>query len=354
MTLFSGKPGATAPAFLELPPPVLANRSRLQYFCEDGLANAVNVALMMGQPLLVTGPTGSGKTHLAHAIAAEFDLPLVTVSVRSETRAEDLFYRYDQVARFGDRQNDVRRPEAHYLRFTGLGLALLRAGGAEAPLQRVPSKREGPQEIDGPQVFGDIAPDSVFDPTGPANSVVLIDELDKAPRDTPNDMLAWIEDGAFDIDEVGLRVEVPPGTSDAPAARPIIVITSNSEKALPDPFLRRCVYYEIPPLKRETLGRIARATLSESRFDADFAVQTVDFIEALRAPGALSRPPGTAEFVGWLMLIVDRLDWPAGEPLHTDPARLERTLPALVKLEIDRDLARRIVADWSEAKRTGA
>ena len=180
--------------------PVETPGERGRYLADEDLAIAVNTALAVEQPLLVTGEAGTGKTMLAYSIAAELGLGEVRVfTVRSDHRGQELLYRIDNLQRFYDAQ--IREPRAQrrdeYLELGPLGKAF---------------------QADETQV-------------------VLIDEVDKAPRDFPNDLLHSLDRMEILIPELELRIEAK--------HRPIVVITSNRESQLPNPFLRRCVFHHI-------------------------------------------------------------------------------------------------------------
>ncbi|MFN9290909.1 MAG: AAA family ATPase, partial [Planctomyces sp.] len=213
------------------------------YLADQGLRDAVNVALTLGDPLLLTGEAGCGKTQLAASIAYEFDLgPPLVFNAKSTSGARDLFYRYDSLRHFHDIQVrgtrelksvDIRRlrPVASktsterraerpkpvnvldYIDFQALGLAVL----LSKPPEEVAAYLK-PRDRD----------------RGPRRSVVLIDEIDKAPRDLPNDLLNEIEEMEFTVPEIGKRFQAEAGY------RPIVIITSNTQKNLPEAFLRRC------------------------------------------------------------------------------------------------------------------
>jgi MoxR-like ATPase len=277
-----------------------------EYVPNRHLVDAVNVALLLGQPLLVTGEPGSGKTMLAYSIASELrlDAPL-RFDVKSTTSAKDLFYTYDALVHLRDSQISAQaRPIWDYIRFNALGKAIL---GNRSPTNASSA--------------GDLA----ISQSG-RRSVVLIDEIDKAPRDVPNDILQEIETLSFSVTEAGAHFEI----SSVDAA-PILVFTSNSERPLPDPFLRRCVYYHIPFPDPDRLTEIIVRRISSLRRGTLLGDALTFF---LRLRDAVIRPPGTAELLNWLY-VLNNNGLTNDERITDWPALLEASLYALVKTSED-------------------
>jgi MoxR-like ATPase len=316
---------------LELPEPFFnRNRSPLGYDPGPALEAAVNIALLLGQPLLLTGEPGCGKTSLAYWLAFQLGLPdpLVQV-VKSTTTGRDLLYRFDELARFRDAndRDEARQPLQNYLEFEALGRAILFSAGPDQPLT---FDRERPWD-DGrgqaaPKIYSDLHSGSF---PSQRRQVVLIDELDKAPRDTPNDLLSEIERMEFRITELGAVIRGDP------RHRPVVVITSNSDKSLPEPFLRRCVYHHIPSPnanRRKEIVDLRRPRLIEREILFASAMQV---FEQLRDRiGVRGRPPGTAELLAWLD-VVDSLYPAEMSDLHQSPEGLKASLGALGKTKDD-------------------
>jgi MoxR-like ATPase len=213
---------------------------------------------------------------LAFSVAWELGLeePLF-FEVKSTSVSRDLLYSFDNVRRFQAAHESGRDLDARlFIQYNALGRAILRATDAQTR-----------------QRAGEIAAED-----GTRQSMVLIDEIDKAPRDFPNDLLNELEHLYFRVPELGgLEVRADP------AYRPIVIVTSNSERALPDAFLRRCVFYHIPfpsedRLEEIVLGRVAGLGSST----AGMTRELLDFFGRLRAPAAaLRKRPGTAELLNW-------------------------------------------------------
>ena len=286
------------------------------YVADQALVDAVNVALLLQQPLLLTGEPGTGKTQLASRIAWELQLePLLKFETKSTSQARDLFYTYDALARFQSRESGTATDALPFIRFGPLGQAALRASDSLED-RRLLSAQAGP----------------------PCRSVVLIDEIDKAPRDFPNDILNEIELFYFRIPELGNREVRAPATR-----RPIVVVTSNSEKDLPDAFLRRCIFHHIEFPKRDRLKEIAESRLGS---DASLADALDLFYELRKAP--LRKRPTTAELLGWLIAL--RRSAGDANPF-SDGAHVKRTIAALLKTVEDTEEAQRIVDTWLQRRK---
>ncbi len=265
----------------------MLGRHRRPFLADPELLAAANVALALERPLLLTGEAGCGKTDFAFAAATglvdeahpipEVARPPLAQYVRSETRARDLLYTYDAVRRFGDAQagDEAGKRRAawpqNYVTLEALGQALI----------------------------------------SPVRRVVLIDEIDKAPRDLPNDLLRELDQGQFEIPEIPhvqpdqaqaiepehahLRRQMQPPSG---APRPLVIITSNVERQLPDAFLRRCVFFYIPFPGKQRLIEIVQAHFPETT--SPLRASAVDVFQELRQGFRLTKAPATAELLDWV------------------------------------------------------
>ena len=293
------------------------------YISGKELRDAVNVALLLRKPLLLTGEPGTGKTQLAASIAWELGLdePL-KFETKSTSQARDLFYVYDALSRFHARETQADK--ILFLTYGALGEALVRTHDEEAVRSHLPPE---------------------FEHGGRRQSVVLIDEVDKAPRDFPNDLLNELELGYFRIPELG-KVTVRAD----PELMPILVITSNSEKDLPNAFLRRCVFHHITFPDRETLLKIVSRRLGMTAGgSSDFLDDALDLFFLLRNGGLLKRP-ATAELLDWVLLL--RQLRPEAENPVTDRDLLSSTLSTLVKTAEDQPKAGELVDRWAPPSST--
>lgn len=243
------------------------------YVAPPDLAMAVNAAITLERPLLVKGEPGTGKTELARQVAAHLRLPILEWNVKSTTRAQQGLYEYDAVSRLRDSQLGEARVHdiGNYIRKGKLWQAF------EAP----------------------------------EKTVLLIDEIDKADIEFPNDLLQELDRMEFHVYETGETVRA--------RHRPVVIITSNNEKELPDAFLRRCFFHYIRFPDAETLKRIVDVHypgLKPRLLDEALS----QFLE-LREVQGLKKKPSTSELLDWLKLILaedlapEDLKRPAGEML---------------------------------------
>ena len=226
------------------------------YIADDDLQRIVNVAVTLGRPLLVKGEPGTGKTLLAHSLAEGLGMPLLTWHIKSTSKAREGLYVYDTVqrlydSRFQDKDvSDIRQ----YIHLGPLGRAF----------------------------------------TSEGRVVVLIDEIDKADVEFPNDLLHELDVMSFDIPETGERVEAK--------QRPVVIITSNNEKELPDAFLRRVVFHFISFPTRALMADIVRVhfpDLPERLLEHALGA----FYEVRQATG-VRKPPSTSELVDWIAALL--------------------------------------------------
>jgi MoxR-like ATPase len=279
---------------------------REPYLLTDAVVEAVNIATALGRPLLLQGDPGSGKTRLAHAVAYALGLPLERAHIKSTTRAQDLLSTFDAVARLYDVQLGDKAPRD--------------GSGRPRPDDPVNYVRLGP--------FGRAIVRAQYG----RRSVLLIDEIDKADLDFPNDLLHELDRLEIQVPETGETYAVP---ADRPDLRPIIFVTNNEEKALPGAFLRRCVYHELRfPEDDAFLGRVLAAHDVTDKALAKQAIQTLLDVRQLD----LSRKPGISELIDWARYL-----YAYGRSAR-DAAQLT-ALGALVKSPLDQQRARQELVD---------
>lgn len=287
-----------------------------KFVAGEALADAMNTAIAIGDPLLLTGEPGTGKTQAAYYAAWQLGVECIHFQVKSDAVARDLLYDFDMVRYFRD---------AH-LRSETLEMARVpvespdsRPGNRSARVAACGEELDKTRYIEERALWKALR---IGRETG-LPQVLLIDEIDKAPRDFPNDLLHELDQMEFTIKETGEKIDAPP------ELRPIVFITSNSERRLPEPFLRRCVYHHI-----EFDDEIVRRAVQARR--SDYGDLSEEFLElamkrflSLR-DRTLRKPPATAEFLAWLRV----LSLAAGRDLKLDVDISE--LPGLGTLLKDR------------------
>lgn len=251
------------------------------YIASEDLQNSVNVSIALGRPLLIKGEPGTGKTMLARSIADGLKKELYIWNIKSTTKARDGLYIYDTVQRLYDSQfgdHDVS-DISHYIRLGKIGEAF-------DALEQV---------------------------------VLLIDEIDKADLEFPNDLLWELDIMSFEILETRKIVTA--------RHRPIVIITSNAEKELPDAFLRRCVFHYIPFPDREMMEDIVR--VHYPKMEKKLVDDAMDAFYWVRGIRELQKKPSTSELLDWVQALTIG---------GIEPERIQQELPFLgVLLKKDRD-----------------
>ena len=225
------------------------------YILSDGLREIVNAAIVLQRPLLLKGEPGTGKTELARVIAQDLGLELITWNIKSTSKASDGLYFYDTVQRLNDSRfhdkdvSDIRQ----YIKLGKLGRAL----------------------------------------SSENQVVLLIDEIDKADLEFPNDLLYELDQMSFDIVETGDHFEA--------RRRPIVVITSNSEKELPDAFLRRCLFHYIEFPDPAMMQKIADVHFPDLRHS--LISQIIARFYFVRQKQDLKKRPSTSELLDWIQAV---------------------------------------------------
>ena len=242
------------------------------YVASEELMRAVNIAMVLQKPLLIKGEPGTGKTVLAEAIAKSLGKELIIWNIKSTTKAQDGLYVYDVVQRLYDSQ----------------------FGG------------EGVDDIEKYVKLGKLG--EAF--TADDQVILLIDEIDKADLEFPNDLLWELDRMEFHIPETGRTVTAK--------HRPIVIITSNAEKELPDAFLRRCVFHYIEFPDRELMAEIVNVHFQD--LDQHLLDQVLEAFYRIRQVPQIKKKPSTSEIIDWLRALVHE---------GVDPKRVVKEVPYL-------------------------
>lgn len=264
------------------------------YVATEELQLAVNAAITLQRPLLIKGEPGTGKTLLAEEVAAALDMPLITWHVKSTTKAQQGLYEYDAVSRLRDSQLGTDRVH---------------------------------------DISNYIVPGKLWDAfTSEKPSVLLIDEVDKADIEFPNDLLLELDRMEFYVYETQQTIKA--------SQRPLVIITSNNEKELPDAFLRRCFFHYIRFPDRDTMQQIVDVHFPDVQ--QELVKKALEVFYDLRDIAGLKKKPSTSELVDWIkLLMADELA--RDQLLGKDAANSTPPLSgALVKNEQDAGLLERL------------
>lgn len=309
---------------------ITLNNQASAYIPDDGLIKAVEVAIALNKPLLVSGEPGTGKTRLAEYVAWQLHeqtkndaIPFLeeclVFNTKSTSVATDLFYNYDAITHFRNKNDALTT--ADFIELQALGKAIAMRHGSNSNQLKGLIKTRRFQSM----------------PATPHSSVVLIDEIDKAPRDFPNDLLNEIEHYKFQVKELNESV----GRADNPS-RILVIMTSNSEKNLPNAFLRRCVFYHIDFPEKDKLLQITKSRLALNNGEYKDKIETA-FAEFMKIRNkAVYRKPATSEFLEWLcvlrhMGLLDKPFPPKADPTSEEYKYYEAAKSLLVKSSEDRE-----------------
>lgn len=269
-------------------------QSTSEYIATEALKQAVHAARVLQKPLLIKGEPGTGKTLLAEQVATSLGMELITWNIKSTTKAQQGLYEYDAVSRLRDSQlgEDKVYDIANYIKPGKLWEAF----------------------------------------TAPARVVLLIDEIDKADIEFPNDLLHELDRMAFHVYETGQTISA--------INRPVVIITSNNEKELPDAFLRRCFFHYIDFPDEATMRQIIAVHFSDIK--ETLVSEALQIFFKLRQVSGLKKPPSTSELIDWLTLLMAD-DMPEEVLRNRDPKTAIPPLHgALIKNEQDVHLLERL------------
>jgi MoxR-like ATPase len=279
------------------------DKSPEYYYLSDTnpLKETIFLALKLGKPLLITGEPGTGKTQLAHWAAwylstksdsniTKFVPQPFIFNIKSTSSGRDLFYNYDAISHFQDK--DGRKNVAEFISLAAMGQAICQSQGRNAAIEKF--SLSGIRNL---QTLHE----------QPRSSVLLIDEIDKAPRDLTNDLLNEIENNRFYIPECEKELF----KSEDRKTRILVILTSNSERSLPDAFLRRCLFYHIPFPSEEDLIKIIVHRINpflqelgkHSNMDFyDHYKRALQLFHLIRSKSQV-KPPSTSELLDWLKVL---------------------------------------------------
>jgi MoxR-like ATPase len=299
----------------------------MKYIASTELESALDVAKFLRRPLLLSGEPGTGKTTFADYVQSTYGYSVYKFYTKSISVSSELFYYYDAVSHFANKE----MPIINFIKLQPLGIAIINGMGKEAAKKLLHDRlandmafanrsflKQGQagQEPEMEKLIDHFLRDCDY-----KKSLVLIDEIDKAPRDFPNDILNEIENYAFEIKELGLGFAIDKEKAGADFEI-LVILTSNFEKNLPDAFLRRCIYHHIKFPATEALEQIVKEHL-DTNIDSGQLTKRIDEFMTIRRSN-VQKKPATSELIDCIKYLVSKGD--LDKPLSTKSAAIATLL----------------------------
>ena len=266
-----------------------------KYLASTDLLSAKEVAEYLNRPLLLSGEPGTGKTKFAFYISEIQDKQLFIFNTKSTSLSRDLFYTYDAIGHFAEKEKNI----LEFINLEALGRAIVNAYGTEKIKKKLLIELTGNSQLEKLRKLPDAEKERIVENfvagCDGCNSIVLIDEVDKAPRDFPNDILNEIENIEFEIRELNFKISLDKESKET-RDKIFVIITSNFEKNLPEAFLRRCIYHHIEFIEDvDNLVKIISLHVTDA--DSNQLKERIAEMIAIRKDSAIQKKPATSEMI---------------------------------------------------------
>ena len=266
-----------------------------KYLASPDLLSAKEVAEYLNRPLLLSGEPGTGKTKFALYLSETLDKQLFIFNTKSTSLSRDLFYTYDAIGHFAEKEKNI----LEFINLEALGRAIVNAYGLEKIKNKLLSEITGNNQLEKLRKLSDAEKERIVENfvagCDGCDSIVLIDEVDKAPRDFPNDILNEIENIEFEIRELNFKISLNKESKET-RDKIFVILTSNFEKNLPEAFLRRCIYHHIEFIEDvDNLVKIISLHISDA--DSNLLKERIAEMISIRKDSSIQKKPATSEMI---------------------------------------------------------
>jgi len=266
-----------------------------KYLASPDLLSAKEVAEYLNRPLLLSGEPGTGKTKFALYLSETLDKQLFIFNTKSTSLSRDLFYTYDAIGHFAEKEKNI----LEFINLEALGRAIVNAYGLEKIKNKLLSEITGNNQLEKLRKLSDAEKERIVENfvagCDGCDSIVLIDEVDKAPRDFPNDILNEIENIEFEIRELNFKISLNKESKET-RDKIFVILTSNFEKNLPEAFLRRCIYHHIEFIEDvNNLVKIISLHISDA--DSNLLKERIAEMISIRKDSSIQKKPATSEMI---------------------------------------------------------